>query len=203
MTGKVWSTRLCHRRKGPKQVKARFVVRQFATFLDATFYIATPGLDVTRVLLVMALWKDLLVVVCDITVAFMNTSMPEGETVHVKPPEGLYENNDMVWCLKRALNGLRNAPRLFHEHFADVLTSRRGFARSYTQPACVVFSLQCTSMLYEVVSSMKQYFTMKNTLPLSVRAAQPYRARGTCVKMMSSGSCQLRVMWNACWKNTT
>ena len=29
--GKVWSTRWCYRRKGPKQVRARFVVRQFAT----------------------------------------------------------------------------------------------------------------------------------------------------------------------------
>ena len=81
VTGKVWSTRLCHRRKVPKQVKARFVVRQFATSLDATFYSPTPGLDVTRVLSVMAPWKDLLVLFCDITVAFMNTTMPEGETV--------------------------------------------------------------------------------------------------------------------------
>ena len=27
VTGKVWSTRWCYRRKGPKQVRARFVVR--------------------------------------------------------------------------------------------------------------------------------------------------------------------------------
>ena len=31
-----------------------------------------------------------------------------------------------------------------------------------------------SSQLYEVVSEMKQYFTMKNTLPLSVSAAQPF-----------------------------
>ena len=35
VTGKVWSTRWCYRRKGFKQVRARFVVRQFANFLDA------------------------------------------------------------------------------------------------------------------------------------------------------------------------
>ena len=58
MTGNVWSTRWCYRRKGPKQVRARFVVRQFATSLDATFYCPTPGLEVTRVLLAMAVSKD-------------------------------------------------------------------------------------------------------------------------------------------------
>ena len=37
LTGKVWSTRWCYRRKGPKQVRARFVVRQFANSLDANW----------------------------------------------------------------------------------------------------------------------------------------------------------------------
>ena len=43
VTGKVWSTRWCYRRKGPKQVRARFVARQFANSLDANFYIPTLG----------------------------------------------------------------------------------------------------------------------------------------------------------------
>ena len=30
VTGKVWSTRWCYRKKGPKQVRPRFLVRQFA-----------------------------------------------------------------------------------------------------------------------------------------------------------------------------
>ena len=33
VTGKVWSTRWCYRKKRPKQVRARFVVRQFANSL--------------------------------------------------------------------------------------------------------------------------------------------------------------------------
>ena len=44
VTGRVWSTRWCYRRKGPKQVRARFVVRQFANSLDANLYSPTPGL---------------------------------------------------------------------------------------------------------------------------------------------------------------
>ena len=173
VTGKVWSTRWCYRRKGPKQVRARFVVRQFATSLDANFYSPTPGLEVTRVLLAMALSKDLIILFGDISVA----------------PVDLYENNDTVWCLKRALNGLRDASRLFHEHFADVLTSRLGFTRSEAQPTLFVdlvrnvfiavhvddlIMVGSSSQLYEVVGEMKQYFTMKVTPPLSASSTQTY-----------------------------
>ena len=44
VTGKVWSTRVCYTKKGPKQVRARFVVRQFANSLGANFYSPTLGL---------------------------------------------------------------------------------------------------------------------------------------------------------------
>ena len=102
MTCKVWSTRSCYRRKGPKQVRARFVVRQFANSLDANFHSPTLGLEVTRVSLAMALSKDLTILFSDISAAFVNTPMPEGDPVYVEPPEGLYEHNDTVWCLNRA-----------------------------------------------------------------------------------------------------
>ena len=138
VTNKVWSTRWCYRKKGPKQVRARFVVREFANSLDANFYSPTPGLEVTRVLLAMALTKDLTMLFGDISVAFMNTPMPEDDQVYVEPPEGLHEHNNTVLCLKRALNGLRDASRLFHEHFAAVLTSPLGFARSEAQPTLFV-----------------------------------------------------------------
>ena len=91
-TGKIWSTRWCYRKKGPKQVRARFVVRQFANSLDAAFSSPTPGLEVTRVLMAMALGKDL-------TILFGDMSMPEGDPVYVEPPDGLYEYNDVVWRL--------------------------------------------------------------------------------------------------------
>ena len=90
----------------------------------------SPGLEVTRVLSAMALSKDLTILFGDFSAAFMNTPMPEGDPVYVEPPEGLYECNNTVWRLKRALNSLRDTSRLFHEHVADVLSSRLGFARS-------------------------------------------------------------------------
>ena len=74
----------------------------------------------------MALSKDLTILFGDICAAFVNTPK------YVEPPD------DTVWCLKRALNGLRDASRLFHEHFAAVLTSRLGFTRSEAQPTLFV-----------------------------------------------------------------
>ena len=164
-------------------------MRQFANSLDANFYSSTPGLEVTRVLLAMALSKDLTILFGDMSVAFMNTPMPEGDPVYVEPPERLYGHIDTVWCLKGALNGLRDASRLFHEHFAEVLTSRLGFTRSEAQPTLFVYLARdvfiavhiddlimvvSSSQLFEVVGEMIQYFTMKVTHPLSASSAQPY-----------------------------
>ena len=171
VTGKVWSTRWCYRRTGPKQVRARFVVRQFATSVDAKFYSSRS------------------ILFGDISVAFMNTPMPEGDPEYVVPPQGLYERNDTVWSLRKALNGLRAASRLFHEHFSDVLTSRLGFARSEAQkmlfvdlarnvfiavPVDDLITVGSSSQLYEVVGEMKQYFTMKGTIPLSASSTETY-----------------------------
>ena len=82
--------------EGTKQVRARFVVRQFANSLHANFCSPTPGLEVTRVLMAMALAKDLIILFGDISVAFMNTLMLEGDPVYVEPPEGLHAHNDVV-----------------------------------------------------------------------------------------------------------
>ena len=104
-------------------------------------------------------------------------------------PERLYDCNDTVWRLKRALNGLRDASRLFHEHFADVLTSRLGFACSEAQPTLFVdlgrnvfiavhvddlIMVGSSSQLSEGVGEMKQYFTMKVTHPLSASTTQTF-----------------------------
>ena len=77
-------------------MRARFVVRQFANSLDASYYSRTPGLENTGVLMAMALAKDLTILFGDMSVAFMNTPMPEGDPVYVERPESLCEHNDVV-----------------------------------------------------------------------------------------------------------
>ena len=87
------------------------------------------------------------------------------------------------------MNGLRDAPRLFHEHFAHVLSSRLGFTRLEAQPTLFVdlarnvfiavhvddlIIVGSSSQLCEVVGEMKQYFTMKVTHPLSASSTQTH-----------------------------
>ena len=89
MTGKVWSALL-----SPKGTQESSSTLHCET-------IRTPELEVTRVLLAVALLKDLTLLFCDISVVFLNTPMPEGDPVYVEPAEGLYEDTDMVWCPKK------------------------------------------------------------------------------------------------------
>ena len=85
-----------------------------------------------------------------------------------------------MWRLERALSGVRDASRLRHEHFADVLTPRHGFTRSEAQPTRFVHLVRyvfnavhiddlimarSSSQLQEVVSMMEQCFSMEVTLP--------------------------------------
>ena len=96
----------------------------------------------------MALPKGLTILLGDISVAFMNTPMPEGDPVYVEPPEGPYEHNDTVWCLKRAE---RFEGRFSTLHFAAVLTTWFPLDQEHSQLFSWIFratcSLQCTSMI--------------------------------------------------------
>ena len=88
-------------------------VRKFSGHKN--FYSPAPGLEVTRLLSAMALSKDI-AILFGVSVAFMNTPMPEGDPVYA----------------------LRDASRLFHQHFAAVLTSRLRFTRPEAHPTLFV-----------------------------------------------------------------
>ena len=153
----------------------------------------------------MALSKDFTILFGDIRVAVLNTPKCECDPVHVELPEGLYEHNDKVWCLKKALNSLRDASRLFHEHFADVLTSRLGLTRSEAQPTLIAVHVDDlivvgpSSQLYEVVGEMKQYFTIQKSLFRSLPVPKRRTwVHGTCVVTTPCGSCRQHGVWKAC-----
>ena len=54
--------------------------------------------------------------------------------VFVWPPKEFYPNGDCLCKLKKAMHGLRQAPKLSQEHFAEVMTSRMGFRRCTSDP---------------------------------------------------------------------
>lgn len=80
-----------------------------------------------RVLVILALRESLVILCGDISLAFMNTPMPEGTRAFMQPPKRLYRDGAVVWRLRRALNGLRDVARLFLEYLTKVLVDERGF----------------------------------------------------------------------------
>ena len=67
----------------------------------------------------------------DISTAFLHALM-EGD-VRVLPPVEYYPEGGVVWKLKRAFYGLRNAPKLWQQHLAATLESQ-GFRRMNSDP---------------------------------------------------------------------
>ena len=66
----------------------------------------------------------------DVSTAFLRAALEE--PVLPMPPESL-RRPGFLWRLHRALYGLREAPRLFQQHFAQVLRDC-GFVRSLADP---------------------------------------------------------------------
>ena len=52
----------------------------------------------------------------DISATFLH-ALITGEDIFVIPPLDFYPHGGVLWKLRRALYGLRNAPRLWQDHF--------------------------------------------------------------------------------------
>ena len=80
----------------------------------------------------MAMSRNWGITLGDVRTAFLHAPM-SGE-VYVWPPKEFYPNGDGLWNLKKAMYGLRQAPKLWQEHFADVMISKLGFRRCKSDP---------------------------------------------------------------------
>ena len=99
---------------------------------EDNLFASTPSLVTMRLLLRMAMARNWGITLGDVSTAFLHVSM-SGE-VFVWPPKEFYPNGDCLWRLKKAMYGLRQAPKLWQEHFAEVMTSKLGFRRCKSDP---------------------------------------------------------------------
>ena len=91
---------------------------------DETTYASTPSLLTLKTLLTLVVARGWHVTLADISTAFLHALM-DGD-VWVLPPVAYYPEGGVVWKLKRALYGLKTAPKLWQQHLAAHL-SRKGF----------------------------------------------------------------------------
>ena len=122
--------------KSETDLRCRVVVRGCFHNVEKTeednLFASTPSLVTMRLLLCMALARNWGITLGDVSTAFLHAAM-SGE-VFVWPPKEVYPNGDCLWKLKKAMYGLRQAPKLWQEHFAEVMTSRMGFRRCKSDP---------------------------------------------------------------------
>ena len=129
----VISTRWAKTRKSDGTCRCRIVVRGYDQIVedpDET-YASTPSLLTLKTLLTLAVARGWHVTLADISTAFLHALM-EGDA-WVLPPVEYYPDGGVVWKLKRALYGLKNAPKLWQQHLAATLESQ-GFRRMKSDP---------------------------------------------------------------------
>ena len=125
---------------GETSLRARFVAKGFKQqILDPSLetYASTPSHLSLRILLILSLVNHWDVVTADISSAFLQAPIPEGELVLVKPPPELEQNPDVLWKLRKALYGLKTSPKLWQQHLSSKL-EELGLRKNKADPCIFV-----------------------------------------------------------------
>ena len=134
---------------GETSLRARFVAKGFKQqILDPSLetYASTPSHLSLRILLILSLVNHWDVVTADISSAFLQAPIPEGELVLVKPPPELEQNPDVLWKLRKALYGLKTSPKLWQQHLSSKL-EELGLRKNKADP-CIFMGEKLLVMTY-------------------------------------------------------
>ena len=100
-------------------LKARFVAKGYSNHIKETVAAATSSTSL-RTILLHAVPHQYQVTSCDISSAFLRTSIEED--IYVQPPPEVYQHRPrVIWKLHRALYGLRTSPKMGQEHLNATL----------------------------------------------------------------------------------
>eukprot|EP00971_Amphidinium_carterae_P220326 4373725-Amphidinium_carterae.2 len=141
---------------GTTDFKARSVARRFSHFIEDPdlIYAATPHMSSLKLLPTVAAQKQWIITTTGTQAAFLNSKKINAlvdvtEVIHVKPPRGFYSNPEdqpKVLRLNKALNGLKNSPKLWQKHLVKVLVDQ--FKMSQLKSDACVFYNQSESMFF-------------------------------------------------------
>jgi len=99
--------------------KARWVIRGYGEVDADNTYASVLSAITMRLLLALAAAKHLKLRHIDITAAFLHSNMDS--EIYVEQPHGMEQPGDLVCKLKKALYGLRTAPRRWQQKLITVL----------------------------------------------------------------------------------
>ena len=129
--------------------KARLVAQGFSQKEGIDFtetFAPTMHIKTLRLLLTIAARHNIVARVYDISTAFLHASLDE--EVYVQQPKGhiVKGKEKCVYRLKKAMYGLKNAPKAFSDHFMNIL-SETGFKQS-TKDSCLWYLRRGTHFVY-------------------------------------------------------
>ncbi|BES99547.1 Hypothetical protein2 [Nesidiocoris tenuis] len=130
---KLIDTKWVFRTKQDGRKKARLVVKGYQEDSIANLYAPVAKLPTIRMFLCHALQNDLELRQLDVPNAFLNGCLKS--EVYIKFPRGVDAKKGKALKLKRALYGLKEAPRVWNERF-DEFAAGQGLLRSKTD-ACL------------------------------------------------------------------
>ena len=134
----------------PNRVKGRIVAQDVKRRGDfQSVFAACPTVVGQRILLQHAIEMQWEIALGDVSTAFLHAPLLAEEPIYVKPPpeEWMGDKPRVLWKLKRALYGLRSAPKAFQHHLALCLQAQ-GFRRCKTDPQLYV--CDCTPALVSI-----------------------------------------------------
>jgi len=187
--------------------KARIVVKDLAFKPDTQFYSPTPNMTSLRLLANHCAWSRKLhpksqycLRSSDVGTAFLNA--PISEDVYVYPPVDIKLPIGKAWKLKKALYGLRCAPRAWFTHLSNFMLSL-GFRRLLSDPSMfvrgsgkdmilalvyvddILFS-GAVSVVQNVIDKLSAEFILKTSEPL-LQDGQSLKMLGRVITRLSSG----------------
>ena len=119
LDGRVYRTRWVLVDKGETGVKARVVVQNINRGAPEDTFAAAPSMTALRVVLWIAIRMGWKLQTADVSTAYLHADLEPGDQVFVVPPATVAVAAGKVgelWHLRKALYGLRRAPRLFQQH---------------------------------------------------------------------------------------
>lgn len=124
---KAIDTKWVFRTKADNTKKARIVAKGFQEETTENIYAPVARMTTVRLFLNKAVQEDLPIKQMDIPTAFLNGELKSD--IYIKYPEGLAKEKGKVLKLRKALYGLKEAPRCWNEKLNDFLI-KKGFNRS-------------------------------------------------------------------------
>ncbi|GKF45771.1 retrovirus-related pol polyprotein from transposon TNT 1-94 [Tanacetum coccineum] len=120
--------------------KARFVAKGYNQQKEIDFeesFALVARLEAARLFVAYAAHKSFPIYQMDGNIAFLNG--PLKEEVYINQPDGFIDlhHPDKVYRLKKALNGLKQAPRAWYDELSNFLVSK-GFSKGSIDPTLFI-----------------------------------------------------------------